>query len=360
MRRHPLILGCHVAALLLFSCPPLAAVAGAVPVLAPALPVRDAELSPEALSFTVAAQTASMNLRFEDARNLAAKAEVLDPRHPLPYVVDLAVRLGEIQELLQADAESEARYKEFYALDEKIISMAKERELAYPERYEPKLHLGAAIGCRGLVKLYQSHYLQSYKDGNQGVAYLKQAVALDKDAYDAYLGLGQFEYYCARLNGVLAFFLALKGDEKKGIEMLKTCEAKGSFSAVAARAFLSNILILDQKDGPAALPYIERMTHDYPQSYHHWRYAMAYAHQQGMKDPKSRELVEAAAKLWDSGWRPPAYVKQLYLENNRLDLAKAYMAEGHINQAEPHLKALALSKDEGLAREANGLLGMSK
>ena len=174
------------------------------------------------------------------------------------------------------------------------------------------------------------------------------------------LGLGQFEYYCARLNGVLAFFLALKGDEKKGIAMLQTCEAKGSFSAMAARAFLAKILIFDQKDPVAALPYIERVFNDFPESHHHWRYIMAYAHTQGMKDPKSRSLVEAAAKLWDAGWRPPKYVKQFWFEANRLDLAKAYMAEGHINQAEPHLKALSLSKDESLAREAKGLLGMSK
>jgi hypothetical protein len=241
-----------------------------------------------------------------------------------------------------------------------LVGMGEAREKMYPESPYPKMHLGAAYGCRGLVKLQQHSYLGSYHDGKKGVEYLQKAVAIDPKQYDAYMGLGQFEYYCARLNGLLQFMLDLQGDEKKGIEKMKLCEAKGSYSVWAVRVFLLKILAYDQRNWAEVEPRLELVYKSFPRNYHHVRLVATYAMGNGMDKAKSRELMELACAQWDAGWRPPAYVKSFGFEPARLELARHYLGADKPLLARHHLEALVHSSDEGLSSMATSLLSKMK
>jgi tetratricopeptide (TPR) repeat protein len=329
---------------------------GPTPLRAAALPQTDAELTPTAMALINEAQEEVLRLHFEHARQLCADAEALAPLHPLPLVMDVGVRLYEIQENIEIGTENDKQYGEFYAKEDKLIHMAEEREKESPLSPYPKVHLGAAYGCRGLVKLYQKSYLTSYHDGKQGVEYLQEAVALDPNQYNAYMGLGQFQYYCARLNGLLQFLLDLQGDEKKGIEKLKLCESRGTYSAWASRTFLTGILIYDQRAWDEAGPYLDRLFRAFPENYHHVHMVATFAQGNGMDKAESRDLMEMACEEWDKGWRPPPYVKDFSLESARLELARYYLQKGKNDDARRHLQALAQSHDSGIAKDASGLL----
>jgi tetratricopeptide (TPR) repeat protein len=319
-------------------------------------PQSDSELTPTAMALINEAQREVLRLHFAHARDLCAQAEALAPLHPLPLVMDVGVRLYEIQEGIEANILDPKSYHEFYAKEDALIRLASEREEEFPQSPYPKLHLGAAYGCRGLVKLYQKSYLQSYHDGKRGVEYLQKAVAIDPTQYNAYMGLGQFQYYCARLNGLLQFLLDLQGDEKQGIEKLKLCEAKGTYSAWACRTFLTSILIYDQRDWTTVGPYLDKVFRAFPENYHHVRMVATYAQGSGMENAESRDLMELACSQWDKGWRPPAYVKDFSLEPARLELARYYIKEGKYADARRHLEALDHSEDMGLARSASSLM----
>jgi hypothetical protein len=319
-------------------------------------PQTDAELTPTAMDLINLAQEESLRLHFAKAREICAQAEALAPNHPLPLVMDVGVRLYEIEENIEAGIEDERVYKDFYAKEDALIRMAEAREMRYPMSPYPKLHLGAAYGCRGLVLLHQHKYLSSYHDGKRGVGYLQKAVAIDPAQYNAYMGLGQFEYYCARLNGLLQFMLDLQGDEKKGIEKLKLCESKGTYSAWADRSFLTSVLIYDQRRWSDAEPLLDKLYKAFPENYHNVRMVATFAMGNGIEKPKSRELLEMACDAWDKGWRPPAYVKDFSLEPARLELARYYMKEDKSRHARRHLEALSHSDDAGLAKSAADLL----
>jgi hypothetical protein len=330
--------------------------AGTAAPLSAYLPQTDADLTPTAMDLIDQAQEESLRLHFAKARQLCAQAEALAPDHPLPLVMDVGVRLYEIEENIEAGIEDPAVYKEFYAKEDTLIKMAEARETLYPQSPYPKMHLGAAYGCRGLVLLHQHKYLASYHDGKRGVGYLQKAIAIDPQQYDAYMGLGQFEYYCARLNGLLQFMLDLQGDEKKGIEKLKLCEAKGTYSAWADRSFLTSILIYDQRRWSDAEGLLDKLYKAFPENYHNVRMVATFAMGNGIEKAKSRELLELACDNWDKGWRPPSYVKDYSLESARLELARYYMKEEKNQAARRHLEALTHCEDAGLAKSASALL----
>lgn len=320
------------------------------------LPHTDGELAPSIMAMVMQAQEEVLKPDFERARQLCGEAEKLAPEHPLPLMMNVGVRLYEIQESMEAGVADKKTYAEFYKKIEQLITMAELRETAYPLSPDPKMHLGAAYGCRGLVKLHQHKYLGSYRDGKKGVEYLQKAVALDSTRYDAYMGLGQFEYYCARLNGLLQFMLDLQGDEKKGIEKLQLCESKGTYAAWPARSFLVKVLSYDRRDWARLEPYLERVFKSFPRNYHHVRMVYNFALGQGMDKAKSREWMEQACAQWDAGWRPPAYVKNFGLEATRLELARSYAATKKTGEARSHLQALSHSEDPALVKLAAALL----
>lgn len=325
-----------------------------------AAPQSDDELTPTAMSMVMEAQEEVLRLKFGKAKLMCAEAEALAPDHPLPIMMDVGCRLYEIEENIESDTENDKTYREFYAKCEALIKLAKERERVFPLSPYPKLHLGAVYGCQGLVKLHQHKYLSSYRDGKRGVEYLQKAVAIDPKQYNSYMGLGQFEYYCARLNGLLQFMLDLQGDEKKGIEKLKLCAANGTYSAWPAVSFLSSILLYDQRDWAGAEPYIDKLYRAFPENYHYIRMVATYALGNGIEKQKSRDLLELACGHWDKGWRPPAHVKSFSLEPARLELARYYLKEGKSADARRHLESLAHSEDGGLAKSATALLSKMK
>jgi hypothetical protein len=169
------------------------------------------------------------------------------------------------------------------------------------------------------------------------VEYLKEAVALDPQRYDAYMGLGQFEYYCGRLAGILQFVLALHGDERKGIEMLKQGASKGTYGAWACKTFLLKILVDHKHLYAEAYPYLKEVWAAFPENYHHVLYVLSFAKAYGLDKPESRELLEELCAQWDKGWRPPSYVTEFPLEATRIHLADYYMAHGEQDKAKAHL-----------------------
>ncbi len=317
---------------------------------------RDDQVDPQAYAVMVEAQAEAVRLRFDHARELAAKGMAMAPGNPLGMIIDAGVRLYELQEDAEAKKVRDGRsMQDFLRRLEELVALSSAQEAAFPKAPWPKLHLGGAYGCRGLVNLYLKNYWTAYWDGKKGVDYLKQSVKLDKEQHNAYMGLGQFNYYAGSMGSVLQFLLFMHGDVELGLKQLETAAEKGSYAAWSARIFLAKVLITEVKDWARAEPYLRQVLTEYPESYHHWRYAMTWARGLGLNSAKAREVMEALAQRWDAGWRAPAYAEFAF-EPTRLDLAKAYMDYGDAPKALPHLKALAKSRNSGIASEAQKLM----
>ena len=66
-------------------------------------------------------------------------------------------------------------------------------------------YLGGALGFKGRFELSRGHYLSAFFCAMEAIDGLKRCREMDPDNRDVLLGLGIFDYYTARLSGVLRF-----------------------------------------------------------------------------------------------------------------------------------------------------------
>jgi len=101
---------------------------------------------------------------------------------------------------------------------------------------------GMILGAEGMVHLQDREWLDSYSKGKSAVAALEKSLEIDPSNYDAYLGLGMFEYYCSKLTGaikVLAWLIGFSGNSEKGIEYVTKAMTHGKYAEGPAKVFLA-------------------------------------------------------------------------------------------------------------------------
>lgn len=131
---------------------------------------------------------------------------------------------------------------------------------------EAYLCLGAAYGLRGRREAAQRRWFSAYFDGRRAYRNARRAVKLKPDLYDAYLGIGAFDYYVDTLSSfVRAFTFTTGGGRAKGLSELRLA-TRGRFSGVAAKLLLVGIYWTFEKDPREAWKILEELHQRYPGS----------------------------------------------------------------------------------------------
>jgi tetratricopeptide (TPR) repeat protein len=298
-------------------------------------------LGPGTMQELDAVQDAYEGLCFAKSESLAAQVIAEFPEHPLPRIFFQACLLAEVQEAVAARREDKPLYGRYDAATAEALRLAEARDMANPDAYS-KFYLGGSLGARGLVLLYRGRYLAAFNDGKRADQLLRQSLAQDPGLVEAKLGLGQYEYYCGRLSGLLRLVLRLHGDVKKGMALLEDCAAQNSFSSVAAILSLSRIYCLEEVDFAKAYPYVQDGLSRYPGNYASVSYAITEAKGLGLKDPRAQLLLDQVFEMWDQGWRPPSYAP-INPEPLRAELAKIYADSGQLPKSQALLKPLPVA-----------------
>jgi tetratricopeptide (TPR) repeat protein len=231
------------------------------------------ELPVDCMKRMLEGQEALYHGRLDQAEELTRQGIRLQPTHPLPRLFLDSVLLARMQEPQQAKTEAKTLYRQFFREADEAIQLAYDRVSGGRATGLDRYYLGGAYGARGLGHLYLGHYLSAYRDGRRARPELEAAVAMDGTLYNAYLGLGEFEYQSAHLGKVIQLILGMPGDKKKGLAMLETCVHKGSYAALPAKIFLARIYAVDEKDARKAEPYVSELVRLYPENRRFARYA---------------------------------------------------------------------------------------
>jgi tetratricopeptide (TPR) repeat protein len=174
------------------------------------------------------------------------------PDHPFPH---FGIAMTKWASLEYLEEESDPRMdKEYSDLTDKAISVGQKWIKKHPGDANAFMCLGGMYGLRARLDVLQHHWIKAYFAGKKALFNMRMAIKIDPELYDAYLGLGLYEYYAGTLPGViklLSTFL-MNGDAKKGIEYLGLCKDKGYFNALAAKLLL--IEIYTQHGGRYANP----------------------------------------------------------------------------------------------------------
>ncbi|MEF3280521.1 MAG: tetratricopeptide repeat protein [Elusimicrobiota bacterium] len=163
------------------------------------------------------------------------------PAHPFGH---FGLAMSKWAELEYLEEESSPKlYEEYHNLTEKAIEVGKRWVENNPDDANAYMCLGGTYGLGARLYVMQHSWLKAYLSGRKAVKYMKKSLEIDPELYDAYLGLGLWEYSAGTLPGVIKWLAKLitGGDAKKGIDYLKLCAEKGRFNVTASKLLLIEI-----------------------------------------------------------------------------------------------------------------------
>lgn len=193
-------------------------------------------------------------LEFDKAEGEFREIIAMSPEDPAGYFALAALAWWRYSQNFDVQSGLEAVEKDFMdnadraiELSEKMVDEGRDPDQAY-------FFMGGAYGLQGRWYAVKRSWWRSYTHGRRGRKYLKKCVELNPSVYDAYLGLGIFDYYAATLPGALGLGakLFVGGDRKRGIEYVKLAKEKGRFFKMEARFFLIEIYSMHENDFKAA------------------------------------------------------------------------------------------------------------
>lgn len=163
------------------------------------------------------------------------------PEHPFPH---FGIAMTKWAELEYLEDESNPKLAEEYgALTDKAIDVALAWLKKHPRDANAYMCLGGMYGLRARLAVMQHRWIKAYFDGKKAISNTRKSLKMDPEMYDAYLGLGMYEYYAGTLPGVIKILakLFLRGNAEQGVKYLELCREKGYFNSLAAELLLIEI-----------------------------------------------------------------------------------------------------------------------
>lgn len=226
------------------------------------------DLPPEAFNAAAGGIKAIYSLDFKEAQEQIDEGRRLLPGHPYAFFGDMMIAWARYE--FEYEKSSEDNRKYFESLIDASIKGINLWLKDHPKDPHAFMSLGGAYGLRSRFAMANKSWISAYFSGKKGIGFMEKAVKEDPAFYDAYLGLGMYEYYAGTLPSVikiLSTVVAAGGSPKKGIEQLTLCGEKGVFAADTCKLILVDIY--NDRNGPfynpaLALEYIRGVRARYP------------------------------------------------------------------------------------------------
>ncbi len=274
------------------------------------------------------------------------------PDHPFPHF-GLAMTKWATLEYLEDESDPKLD-KEYGVLTDKAIAVGKAWLAKHPGDANAYMCMGGMYGLRARLAVLQHRWIKAYFDGRKALSYMHQSLKIDPQLYDAYLGLGMYEYYSGTLTGVVKILakLVMPGDARKGIELLNVCREKGYFNALAAKLLLIEIYTTtgSRYENPAlAVKWSKELLAAYP-GHPQMQFVDIVSLFEDKQYEASRKESLDYLKAVNEG--KPAYRKR-YLPRVLTAIGTTYLVEKNYDlAAEYFAKAAATLKDDPAAHPA--------
>jgi tetratricopeptide (TPR) repeat protein len=153
--------------------------------------------------------------------------------------------------------------------------------------------IGSSYNYRTVAFAKAENYLDAVWAAKKSESYLADCLSADPGFYDAYLGLGLYNFAVANIPSGFKWALSLagiNGSENKGLKYIRIAAEKGKFAKAEANYYLAQILSDALMDPYSASPYLEMLSEKYPEN-------LLFSYTFGVIDIKKRELNHAERRL---------------------------------------------------------------
>ena len=230
------------------------------------------------------------DLEFDEGETVFDKMVSERPEYPAGYFYRAMVTWSR----LAVGFWSHQNLKEYVERIDQTISVAKNRINKDPKDSQSYFYLGGALGFKGRFELMRQNWFSSYNLAYDAIQALKTCQKLDPNNKDVLLGLGIYDYYTAKLSGVLKLLTYLflhKGDKDEGLRKLHVAAREALYSSLEAKSMLIHIYLFLEEDFAKALPLIQDLRIQF-------RKNMRYPYFEGLayirlnEESKYREMVD--------------------------------------------------------------------
>ena len=214
--------------------------------------------------------------------------------------------------------------KEYTRRVDKSIDVAKARIDQKGEDAYDYFYLGGALGFKGRFELSLGNYLASFFLALDAINALKTCHKMNPENRDVMLGLGIFDYYTARLSGVLKFFTYLllhQGDKEEGLRKLHMAAEQAPYSGTEAKSMLLHIYLFLENQPLKALQIADYLTKKYQKNS---RYALLRGVCQ-IHLERYNQYRETVAELRQRASETTSLVKAAVWTNSALYLESIYL-----------------------------------
>lgn len=226
---------------------------------------------------------------FDDAEDLFRKVIAKSQDKPAGYFYLAMVSWSR----LASGFWSPVNVKEFKKRIDRAIEVAEARvDKDGADSYD-FFYLGGALGFKGRFELMKGNWASSFFLARDAIAALKICSEMDPDNKDVLLGLGTFDYYTARLSGILKFltyFLVHEGDIEKGLKKLTVASKEAIYSSTEAKTVLLYIYLFGEQDFTKALDLSTELAERYRKN-PRFQVLLGVSYIRLEMDPQYRDMV---------------------------------------------------------------------
>lgn len=204
----------------------------------------------------------------------------------------------------------------------------------HPDDPNAYMGIGALYGLRAMFNMRNRNWITAYFAGRKAISNLEKSLKLDPTYYDAYFGLGIYQYYAGTLPSVikiLAKIVAIKGNPDEGVAQLNLARENAVFTADSAKLILIEIQNTrggNYYDPEKSLEYIRELRAKYPTNPLMHYVEIICLYETGHYDDV---ITQAQAFLGLIGKDP--FYKEIYISRAYTALGTAYMAKGDLEKA---------------------------
>jgi len=202
----------------------------------------------------------TVNQKYDSALALCSRLERLPGAKAYAYFFKAAVLQSRM-----LDHENDVGKDEFLAATKQSRELFQKALRKNSRSAVFHFFIGATYGYEAFYFGKRDRLLDGFRTGWRCLQELDTALNLDRNLYDAYLGIGTYYYYRAKLGKAFSWLPFVSDNREEAIGMIRKAISHGKYSREAAINGLSWILIVESRE-PEALALVDSALVKYPRS----------------------------------------------------------------------------------------------
>jgi len=290
------------------------------------------KLPPDVMYHATVGINGVYSLDFDTANEHIQQVFALYPDHPFGHFGNAMVAWARYEyEYEMSDSQQQKKFEKI--LDDSIKGIKRWMK-QHPDDPNAYMGLGALYGLRAMFSMRTRSWVTAYFSGRKAISNLEKSMELDPTYYDAYFGLGIYNYFAGTLPSVikmLARIVAIKGNVAQGVEQLNIAREKATFTADSAKLIL--IEVQNNRNSPfyapdKSLEYINQLHAKFPSNPLMHYVVLICLFENGKYDEVIAGGEEFLGLIGSS-----KFYKEIYIPRAYTAMGTSYMAKGEWEKA---------------------------